>query len=534
MSYTIKTISINDIHVNVLNPRYEPQQNEIKEMELIINQGKILGLIRDIAKYGLDPSENLIVSYDKELEAYVSEEGNRRLTAIKLLKNPEITPAFTKNRDKFISKIFEIKSEFPNSSINKVNCVIFKDSLIQDHFIELKHTGENDGAGRISWDRESQIRFSKDKNPFNLYLLEFLQKMFPKQTSFYTSTVETRIISDPNFRKIFDMQISKNPPNIKFNSRNGYNRFHFVIEGLISKKFNVGDFYLKEDRETFISKHFYSIDSKDSEGYIDLFNLTSDPMPNEFEINHEATDKEVADVELTDIEVTDIEVTDIEVTDNLEVYTDEIVQSPDSEINDTEDIDHDYSIVEPPNISQISNKELVNIGRPYKNITEYNQLTKAIPFKNKYRKNLRINQNLRELSNIEYKTYPVATMFLLRSLLESYVNDYIDCFASKNNELKMKGISPKREKRNKKLRELLYDDIYTHLKNVIKDYASTYELIRVTFTENNNAATTQIINHYVHSATNYPDSSEILDTWQKISTVISSLDTLLDNHSANL
>jgi hypothetical protein len=510
MSFTIKSIPINDIHVNVLNPRYEPQESEVKEMNLIINQGKILGLIKDIAQFGLDPSENLIVSYDNELEAYVSEEGNRRITAVKLLKNPEITPSFTKNRDKFISKIYEIKSQFPNSTIKKVNCVIFTDSMTQDHFIELKHTGENDGAGRISWDRESKIRFSKEKNPFNLYLLEFMQNMFPGQSNFYTSTVETRIISDPNFRTVFEMEISKNPPKINFNSKKGYNRFYFVIDGLINKTFNVGDFYLKEDREIFINKHFGSINEEQDEDSVSLFNFDSIPLPEEIDMHSD-------NIETSKIYETESEpVTDLEADNNKFVET--VPQNSDVTVN--------------PNSLDLQNETGI-VGRPYKNISEYHNLTKAIPFKNKFRKNLRINQTLKELSNIEYKNNPVASMYLLRSLLESYVNEYIDCFASRNDELRMKGISPKREKRTKKLRELLYDDIYIHLKDVIQHYSTTYELIKVTFTENNNTATTQIINHYVHSSTNYPDSSEILDAWQKINTIISSLDILLNNHSAN-
>jgi hypothetical protein len=503
----IKKISINDIHVNVLNPRYEPQENEVKEMDLIINKGKILNLVRDIAKYGLDPSENLIVSYDKELEAYVSEEGNRRLTAVKLLNDPEITPAFTKNRDKFISKLYEIKSAFPNSKIKTINCVIFKDSGTQDHFIELKHTGENDGAGRITWDRESKIRFSKDKNPFNLYLLELLQNIFPDHSNFYTSTIETRILSDPNFRKIFSMDISKTPPNIKFKSKKGYERFYFVIEGLINKKFNVGDFYLKEDRESFINQYFGLELYEQEDNNKDSFNL--DLMPNH------TTDQISTEETLNGQAILG------ETESNL-IGTDTLIN-----------LDVNRKIMEEPNSKELPIRNQPNVGRPYKDISDFQHLTKAIPFKNKYRKNLRINQTLKELSNIDYKLFPVTSMYLLRSLLESYVNEYIDCFAGKNDEYKMKGISPKREKRTKKLRELLFDDIYNHLKDVIKDHSTTFELIKVTFTENNNTATTQIINHYVHSATHYPGSSEILDAWKKISTIVSTLDILLEVHSAN-
>src|SRR5699024_7321022 len=100
--YIRKTINIDEIIVNILNPRYEPQSDEQEEIRLILsgnNQKKILNLMRDIAKYGTDPSDSVIVDYDEELKGYVSKEGNRRTTALKLYKEPELTPLNIEKRD---------------------------------------------------------------------------------------------------------------------------------------------------------------------------------------------------------------------------------------------------------------------------------------------------------------------------------------------------------------------------------------------------------------------------------------------------
>jgi len=161
---------------------------------------------------------------------------------------------------------------------------------------------------------------------------------------------------------------------------------------------------------------------------------------------------------------------------------------------------------------------------------EFDILTKSYPFKNKYISNKRINKILKEMSNINYKDNSIASMFLIRTILETYVNDYIDFFASleRENPFRMTHISNERSKRSgKTLRELIYDNIYNHLKNTIKGHAETYELIHTTFTDNNNTSTMQIIHFYIHSAATYPDKSEILEAWKKISQIISSLDTLL-------
>jgi len=61
-----KLIKIKDIHINLLNPRYIEQETEEHEMEQIIENGDLEKLMKDIAQFGLDPSENLLLSYDDE------------------------------------------------------------------------------------------------------------------------------------------------------------------------------------------------------------------------------------------------------------------------------------------------------------------------------------------------------------------------------------------------------------------------------------------------------------------------------------
>ena len=139
---------------------------------------------------------------------------------------------------------------------------------------------------------------------------------------------------------------------------------------------------------------------------------------------------------------------------------------------------------------------------------------------------------MREIKLLPYKKNVVSSMFLIRTLLETYVNEYIDYFASldRTNPFKLKNISPIRSKRTKTLKELVFTDIYNHLRYTIEDFPETYELIQTTFTDNNNTSTIQIIHFHVHSASTIPEGAEILDAWQKISQILKTLDELLSRH----
>lgn len=94
---TPKTINISNLLLDLDNPRFPrivESQREALNLMIEIQSDKIELLASDIAKFGLDPSERLIV-YKNELsedpKSYTVAEGNRRLTALKLLQEPDLS-----------------------------------------------------------------------------------------------------------------------------------------------------------------------------------------------------------------------------------------------------------------------------------------------------------------------------------------------------------------------------------------------------------------------------------------------------------
>lgn len=245
-----KNIKIEDLQVNLLNPRYVPQASEIEEMNMIIANGSIENLMKDIALYGTDPSENLLLK-KSDSGSFIVEEGNRRITAIKILNNPDLVPNTISQRLSFIERVKKIKSDNDYQIITEIQCAVVDDEEKLKHFIKLKHTGENNGSGRISWDTESQIRFDIS-NVFRRYLLDLISTIIPEKTAGYNFTTIERIIGDPDMRKTFSMDLDRKEPSISFTTDLGRKRFEYVITGLSEKKYKVKDFFSKEDRLSFI------------------------------------------------------------------------------------------------------------------------------------------------------------------------------------------------------------------------------------------------------------------------------------------
>ncbi|QWI18108.1 hypothetical protein EXW48_19975 [Bacillus wiedmannii] len=256
MTYKHATLPVSNLQIFQENPRFQPQVNQDAAISKVLLNRKIFGLLADIAKNGLDPSESIMVFNSEQENNYIVKEGNRRITAVKLLNDPELVPKSFPNRRDLIKRITDIKKKTNYQPLSNVRCVVFEeDGELLDHFIELKHTGENKGAGRIGWDTESQTRFKKQKDPYKNYLLNFITQIHPAYQDSSGFTTFERIISDPNIRKAIGMEIDRKKPIIILSDDFSKKKLFYIIDCLIKKTIKVSDVYDKELRLKFIENH---------------------------------------------------------------------------------------------------------------------------------------------------------------------------------------------------------------------------------------------------------------------------------------
>ena len=162
--YTTTTVDIAQLDVDLLNPRGNPTPNQTEAMrELLAVEGngeKVFVLALSICELGmLDPADRLYV-VETSPNRYTVLDGNRRLTALRLLSEPSLVdredlqlPSAVRNRFK------KLQSKHAGRWPQKVDVVVFEDRESANQMIRLRHTGENEGAGRSSWSALQVARF---------------------------------------------------------------------------------------------------------------------------------------------------------------------------------------------------------------------------------------------------------------------------------------------------------------------------------------------------------------------------------------
>jgi len=131
-------------------------------------------LAKDIVQVGLSPIDTFaVVGVDGTPGSYIVVEGNRRLCALKLLRDFHLAPAQLRPQFR------KLAERYKGESI--VRCVVFSNIDDASVWIERQHSGLNGGIGRKPWDADQKARFIKgkrqnDKNKFALELMDYAEK----------------------------------------------------------------------------------------------------------------------------------------------------------------------------------------------------------------------------------------------------------------------------------------------------------------------------------------------------------------------
>lgn len=270
-----KNIPLTSLLVNTENPRYEIVHNQIEAIRKMIEDQdeKLYNLAEDIVKNGLNPTDLIIVvPYEKESKKYIVLEGNRRIVSLKLLNNPHLIPDTNK---KLYNKFLKLSEKFEINSITEILCVIFENEKEAYRWVKLKHTGENNGIGTVSWDAQQKARFDakiEGKASYALQMLEFMKKQSKdkeliKELNNVPSSNLERLLSDPDVREIMGISIEQDklvtalPPDeiIKPMTR--------IVRDLLRPDFKVKKIYYKEDRQKYL-KEFGKDDIPDKTKYL--------------------------------------------------------------------------------------------------------------------------------------------------------------------------------------------------------------------------------------------------------------------------
>jgi hypothetical protein len=156
-----KSIRIADLLIDEMNPRITtPNAGQRDALRSIAEQqgSKLYTLAQDIVDSGLSPIDvSLVMPKAGDRNRHIVLEGNRRLAALRALESPDLLdgalpPAVLK-------KLRTLSREYLKDPLDEMECVIVPDREASQHWIELRHTGQNDGAGTVPWGADETSRY---------------------------------------------------------------------------------------------------------------------------------------------------------------------------------------------------------------------------------------------------------------------------------------------------------------------------------------------------------------------------------------
>ncbi|MFT3972175.1 MAG: hypothetical protein QM699_01555 [Amaricoccus sp.] len=152
------TVRLDQLFLAMNNPRHEEVDGEPEAIDRLCRTEDIDALARDIARNGTNPAERLILYPVDEAgpindkTAYYVAEGNRRVCAMKLLKDPDLAPAKIRNSIKASAALWTAPAE--------IDAVVISDPDRVRHWLLRIHDGAQGGRGRKPWTSEQKTRFT--------------------------------------------------------------------------------------------------------------------------------------------------------------------------------------------------------------------------------------------------------------------------------------------------------------------------------------------------------------------------------------
>jgi len=262
MSTYTKKIELVDLEVNTDNYRFEPMASQKDAIDRMIdNQGyKLYNLAKDMIKFGPSPIELvLVMPTSKDKTKFTVLEGNRRVIALKLASNPDLieNPEKSALKEKFRT----LHESNRNKLIKELYCVVCDSPAEADRWIKLKHTGENEGIGTVSWNAQQKERFEAEvgnKTSLAIQVIKILQNstdvpddIKSRLKDLPTSSVN-RLVSDPDVRKLLGFDVVNGVIWSAISEKEVVKGLKQMVEDLLDPTFNVKKIYTKEDRAKYI------------------------------------------------------------------------------------------------------------------------------------------------------------------------------------------------------------------------------------------------------------------------------------------
>jgi hypothetical protein len=149
-------VPFNKLHFDPQNPRRDPMEDEAEVRRVLCEDEKVVKLAEHIASNGQNPLARVALLDHPQLPGhFIVPEGNRRLCAMQLLRDPERAPTPASRRT------FERLSTGGRAVPDALEAVWFRDRDVARPWLSVNHEGEQGGVGTVAWGTAEKARFNR-------------------------------------------------------------------------------------------------------------------------------------------------------------------------------------------------------------------------------------------------------------------------------------------------------------------------------------------------------------------------------------
>ncbi|WP_123906206.1 hypothetical protein [Sphingorhabdus sp. YGSMI21] len=150
---TFQNLLISQLLVNPANDRHGELRDESAAIDELFRSHdvRMRALARDVVAESRIFDPPLVMLHD---ERYVVFDGNRRVTCMKLLREPDRAPT-----DELIQFFRQLRDQWDGRFPSRMACQVENDRETIDDILFRRHTGTQGGVGQIGWDNRAKTNF---------------------------------------------------------------------------------------------------------------------------------------------------------------------------------------------------------------------------------------------------------------------------------------------------------------------------------------------------------------------------------------
>jgi hypothetical protein len=253
-----------NLRLDTENPRIaEGVDNQVDAIQAMLRaEGqKTLALAQSIAKEGLSPIERLLVlPIPDDPKKFIVVEGNRRITALKILGEPSLAePVFSAAQMRSLRQAAAAFQEA--SGAYAVPCAVVGSRDEANVWIERRHRGDQGGLGIVRWGATESARFDErrtGRQSPELQVLDFVAEHGTLDEAVRDGlhdlpiTNLKRLLRDAKVRKALGITIEDGQVKRLFPQDDVLRGLSRIIRDLALDKIKVADIYSAPDRSAYV------------------------------------------------------------------------------------------------------------------------------------------------------------------------------------------------------------------------------------------------------------------------------------------